>query len=169
MHYVVYLQLKMLYINYTSIKKRNISGYLRWCRFIITKHREAKESQETILEETDFLEITKNWLIVGSSCCGSAVTNPTSNHEDVGSIPDLAQWVKNPVLLWAVVQVIAMAQMLRCCGCGVGQQLQLRFWLLTWELPYATIKRKKIITFFFSFFFFFFFTATPAAICQARN
>ena len=29
---------------------------------------------------------------------GSVETNPTSNHEVVGSIPDLAQWVKDPVL-----------------------------------------------------------------------
>ena len=28
------------------------------------------------------------------------LTNPTRNHGVVGSIPDLAQWVKDPVLLW---------------------------------------------------------------------
>ena len=40
--------------------------------------------------------------------------------EDVGSIPGLIQWVKDSVLLQAVVSVGDVAQILHCCGCGVG-------------------------------------------------
>ena len=39
---------------------------------------------------------------IRSSYCGSAETNRTIVQEDEGSTPGLAQWVKDPVLLWAV-------------------------------------------------------------------
>ena len=38
-----------------------------------------------------------------TSSRGSVVTNPTNIHEYVGSIPDLAQWVKDLVLPQAAV------------------------------------------------------------------
>ena len=82
----------------------------------------------------------------GSSHCGAMKTNLTSINEDVGSIPDLAQWVKDPAV---------------AVSCSVGHRLDLDpmlLWLwhrlaavalirpLAWEPPYAMggdLKRKK--------------------------
>ena len=42
--------------------------------------------------------ILKNLPNSGRSHCGSVVMNPTSIHEDTGSIPGLALWVKDPAV-----------------------------------------------------------------------
>ena len=51
------------------------------------------------------------------------LTNLTRIHKDVGSIPGLVQWVKDPVLPRVVVWAADPAQIQHCYGCGVGWQL----------------------------------------------
>ena len=60
--------------------------------------------------------------IYQSSCPGSAVINLISIHEDTDSIPGLAQWVKDPALLW----------LCRRLGDVTPNRP------LAWEFPYAT-------------------------------
>ena len=63
--------------------------------------------------------------MIGSSRHGTAETNPTKNHEVVGLIPGLAQWVKDPVLLWCRLAATAPLQR------------------LVWKPPYAVSAALK--------------------------
>ena len=47
----------------------------------------------------NFVAFERKSVTVGSSHCGSVVTNPIGIHKDVGSIPGPAQWVKDQALL----------------------------------------------------------------------
>jgi len=62
-----------------------------------------------------------------SSYCGLAEMNLTSIYEDAGSVLGLTQWSKDQVLLRAVVQVADAAGVWHCCGCAIGQRLELQF------------------------------------------
>ena len=94
---------------------------------------------ESIRQAFSFNRLGKKLRKVRSSHHGSVVMNLTSIPEDMGLNPDLVQWVKNLALPQAVVWVADAAQIAHCCGCGVGQQLQLQFdpWPGKFHLPWV--------------------------------
>ena len=65
-----------------------------------------KRSKRPVMKNESFYEIQN---VRNSSLWGSAVINPASIHEDVGSIPGIVQWVKDPALLWLWHRLAAAA------------------------------------------------------------
>jgi len=87
--------------------------------------------------------LKKTW---GTSHCGSVVMNPTSIHEDAGTIPGLFQWGKD------LVGVPETCGVGRRCGSDLGLGLWCRSAATAlmrppaWKLPYAMgtdLRRQK--------------------------
>ena len=92
------------------------------CSVKVTRHRNSVYSLLISVRKTRGKKIWEFpvWL--------SRLRTWHSVREDVGLIPGLAPWVKDPAFATS------------CCGCGIDQ-----IWPLAWELPYASgvaLKRK---------------------------
>ena len=131
-------------VNWSLTKKQQQynSPFNKWCWNNGHLHTKKKKKKEPRPRPYTY---HKNSFKIDhrSSSCGTGEMNPTRDHEVAGSIPGLAQWVKDLALPWALLQVTDTAWILHCCGCGVQPAAVALIGPLAWEPPYGVALNKK--------------------------
>ena len=94
---------------------------------MLKKGRSEELSFDLRFAQQESIISFKNLEEEGFPLCLSGLRTWHGLHEDEGLIPDLTQWVKDPVLLQVAAYVTDVAWILYWHSCGVGWQLQLQF------------------------------------------